>query len=76
MKIVDRTSEKLLFLQKMLLKEGLPKGYITTYKNHSDLWIYINKEFNMWLVENVVPHMSITNKSNKLCPGKAGALPR
>lgn len=67
-KIVGETPEKLIDLQEMFIKEKLPKGYITEYKNHSDLWIYINKDFSKWLISNVVPHMSIKRKLNKLAP--------
>jgi len=69
-KIVDKDSNKLIRLQNMLINEKLPKGYITNYKGHSDLWIYINKEFNNWLIINVVPHISIRKKLKKLRPVK------
>ena len=69
-KIAGENSEKLMGLQELLLKESLPKGYITSYKNHSDLWIYINKEFDKWLRINTIPHISITSKLLKLVPRK------
>jgi len=78
-KIVEKNSKKLIEIQNMLIKEKLPKGYITDYKNHSDLWIYINKGFNNWLITNVVPHMSIKKKLKKLRPVVSGdrcLLPR
>lgn len=71
LKIADKDSEKLLAIQQLLLKNNMPKGYITEYSNHSDLWIYINKRFNKWLIANVLPHMAITRKKNK-CLGSPG----
>ena len=65
-KIADCTSKKLLILQQLFLKESLPKGYITEYKNHSDLWIYINKRLDKWLKDNVAPHISISHKLQKI----------
>lgn len=72
LKIADSTSENLIGLQVLLLREGMPKGYITKYKNHSDLWIYINKEFGVWLRDNVMPHISITSKLQKLAQEASG----
>lgn len=71
LKIADKDPEKLLAIQNLLLKNNMPKGYITEYSNHSDLWIYINKRFNKWLMANVLPHMAITRKKNK-CLGSPG----
>jgi|GEM_PF-1872430 len=71
LKISDKNSEKLLAIQQLLLKNNMPKGYITEYANHSDLWVYINKQFNKWLIANVLPHMTITYKIKK-CLGSPG----
>jgi hypothetical protein len=76
LKIADKTSKKLIMLQQMLLKEGMPKGYITKYKNHNDLWIYINKEFKEWLKINVAPYLTAPHKIQKMyleCPGSVTA---
>lgn len=69
-KIVGESTGKLVGLQEMLINENLPKGYITEYKNHSDLWIYINKDFSEWLVSNVAPHISIKRKLIRIVPRK------
>jgi hypothetical protein len=67
-KIVGETQNSLVKLQNMFIKKRLPKGYITEYGNHCDMWIYINKEFGGWLTANVAPHMSIKRKSRNLTP--------
>ena len=72
LKIADKTPEKLIMLQQMLLKEGMPKGYITKYKNHSDLWIYISKKFEKWLKINVTPYLTAPHKIQRICSGSLG----
>ncbi|MBM3303795.1 MAG: hypothetical protein FJY76_01765 [Candidatus Aenigmarchaeota archaeon] len=71
MKITDCKSDNLLLIQKLLVGCGMPKGYITEYKNHSDLWVYINKNFEKWLINNVAPYLTIERKLRKILPSEA-----
>jgi len=66
LKITDGSSDRLVLIQWLLAREGMPKGYITEYENHSDLWVYINKEFEKWLISNVAPYLSIEHKTKKI----------
>jgi len=72
LKISDKTPQKLFTIQQLLLKNMMPKGYVTEYKNHSDLWIYINKEFEKWLRIKVLPHLTLAHKIERLSSGSLG----
>jgi hypothetical protein len=41
LKITDSKPDRLVLIQLLLSNAGMPKGYITEYENHSDLWGFV-----------------------------------
>ena len=60
-------------MQKMLAKFGKPKGYITAYPKHFDLWIYVNKPLALWAKSFICPQLTIETKRERLL---SASLPR
>lgn len=72
-KIVFSNVEQAIEIQKMLAKFGKPKGYITAYPKHFDLWIYVSKPLAAWAKNVVCPQLAIETKKEKLL---CASLPR
>lgn len=66
LKISTNVKAPLVHLQKLFLSVGLPRGYITEYPGHCDLWLYLGKDSREWFKKFVCSELAIKRKSYRI----------
>jgi hypothetical protein len=65
-KIASNDKRHLKEVQTLLASMSLPDGYISTYPNHVDLWVFVSSATAVKLNRLVVPHLAIGRKAERL----------
>ena len=66
LKISSATESPLASIQDLLISLNIPKGYLSRYDNHTDLWVYLNKDAHSRFKQFIIKHMSFKKKLGRL----------